>query len=453
MENYRRIFAIIVYPEKGSYLPTYCLASKLQSSGCRVIYFGTVDFENEIRSQGFEFITILEDSFGKDMSDPNPLPEGFRKRFKKHSRAHNVLGVQKFTESLIEEKMLKLLRECGVELILLSGLLPLLAPHFIQNGFSIMMLETEILGDSWKLPPPTSAYVFKNSNIKSILWCRILWVACFINHYRRRMSDYFVRAFLGTLPPKEIRNKIREYRSSRRFSWRFGYYGWRPILPEISFFPEIFDFPHANKGKKYLGHCIKLDRVEESFPWKEIPTTLEIVYVSLGTNAARYVGKTVPFLEKIMKLADSMPHLFFIISMGKGRSLDEFKLQPHNVLAVPHVPQLDVLKRASLMITNGGISTVKECILMKVPMIVVPCQCDQPGNAARVVYHGVGTTANVKRVSVRRLRQLVEHCMQSNEIEESLSRLSALFNYDQEFTETSRWILDFEPGVEGPRSL
>ena len=57
---------------------------------------------------------------------------------------------------------------------------------------------------------------------------------------------------------------------------------------------------------------------------------------------------------------------------------------PQNVLLMPKVPQLDVLKRASLFITHSGQNSTSESIHYGVPMVCIPVFGDQPSVAYRV---------------------------------------------------------------------
>lgn len=61
------------------------------------------------------------------------------------------------------------------------------------------------------------------------------------------------------------------------------------------------------------------------------------------------------------------------------------------------MPQSALLPHCDAMITHGGMNTVKECICAGVPMLVYPLNAhvEQPGNAARVVYHGLGLAGNL----------------------------------------------------------
>jgi MGT family glycosyltransferase len=63
---------------------------------------------------------------------------------------------------------------------------------------------------------------------------------------------------------------------------------------------------------------------------------------------------------------------------------------PANVLARRFVPQPEVLARAALFVTHGGMNSVNEAMHAGVPMLVVPQGADQPLVARRVVELGAG---------------------------------------------------------------
>lgn len=60
------------------------------------------------------------------------------------------------------------------------------------------------------------------------------------------------------------------------------------------------------------------------------------------------------------------------------------------------------------MINHGGLGTVKECVLSGVPMIAFPSTADQPGNAARIVYHQLGIMGNTTKVTPEEICSRVE---------------------------------------------
>ena len=76
------------------------------------------------------------------------------------------------------------------------------------------------------------------------------------------------------------------------------------------------------------------------------------------------------------------------------------------------LPQAEVLARASVCVTHGGLNTVLDALGAGVPVLALPIAFDQRGVAARVVHHGVGEAVRHDRASVSalrsRLRMLIE---------------------------------------------
>lgn len=85
-----------------------------------------------------------------------------------------------------------------------------------------------------------------------------------------------------------------------------------------------------------------------------------------------------------------------LVVMAYGAGGEEERLEglgapvPENFVAVPVVPQLDVLPLCSAFITHGGMGSVMESIAHGVPMVVVPVMGDQPKNARNVQRLGMG---------------------------------------------------------------
>ena len=72
---------------------------------------------------------------------------------------------------------------------------------------------------------------------------------------------------------------------------------------------------------------------------------------------------------------------------------------PANVLARRFVPQPEVLARAALFVTHGGMNSVNEAMYAGVPMLVVPQGADQPLVARRVVELGAGLSIRTRDVA------------------------------------------------------
>ena len=58
-----------------------------------------------------------------------------------------------------------------------------------------------------------------------------------------------------------------------------------------------------------------------------------------------------------------------IMSIGANVSRENLGAAPPNFMVYAHVPQLDILRRASAFLTHGGMNSVSESLYHGVPMV------------------------------------------------------------------------------------
>ena len=66
-----------------------------------------------------------------------------------------------------------------------------------------------------------------------------------------------------------------------------------------------------------------------------------------------------------------------VMSIGANVTKAALGTPPPNVVVRPHVPQLDVLRRASVFVSHGGMNSVSESLLHGVPLVCVPQMGEQ----------------------------------------------------------------------------
>ena len=441
--------AIIMLPERGGYYATFLLARALVRRGHRVVYYGTADFAEDVRRQGFEYVTMFQDEYGPGTLDLPPVPDGFFARLRFTKQLFRRMRPHRFLEATVSGEVERLLRSHAVDIILVDPLLRWLGAPLARAGFRVMSLSTELIGDGFSLPPTSSGFVPREGSVTSSIWCRVIWVAHLAQHYSKLLFRRVLSAvYSGDAPPLRLTYQLWKRSSGSGYPRFLSEYGIRHRFPEIVLCPRAFDFPsRAPVRRRYAGLTVEVDRQEVDFPWERLDRLRgAIVYVSLGTHAALYVGKTSRFLRTVLDVARQRTDLRFVLVLGVGRSVNDIGDVPENVVAVQFVPQIALLKRASVAVTNGGLGTIKECVLLRVPMIVVPCMYDQPGNAARVAFHGIGRRADIRKISARALGGLIDECRQSEAIKQALRRMSTAFASTTE-TEAA---LDFVLGHPGP---
>jgi MGT family glycosyltransferase len=176
-------------------------------------------------------------------------------------------------------------------------------------------------------------------------------------------------------------------------------------LAQITQLPEALEFKFVGEkpaGLHYTGpfvHAAQRPAVE--FPW-ELLKGGPIIYASMGTlqNGSEAIFKMIA--EACAGLDSQL-----VISLGGGLDPATLGKLAGSPLVVRFAPQLDILKRAALVITHAGLNTVLESLCEGVPLVAVPLGNDQPGVAARVKARGACVVVPRHKLNVVTLRQAV----------------------------------------------
>jgi UDP:flavonoid glycosyltransferase YjiC (YdhE family) len=196
---------------------------------------------------------------------------------------------------------------------------------------------------------------------------------------------------------------------------------------ELILCPQEFDFPDARRKKDsyYVEASIDLEREDAPFPWGRLAEDKPLVYCSFGSQNHLIEGSKQLF-QTILEAFKTRPELQLVLSAGSF-NVDEFPDPPANAILVKTAPQLEILKRASLMITHGGFNSVKECIYFGVPMILFSVIRDHPAIAARVGYHGLGVMGDMRKATVARIHALLDRVIKNSSFRSRAAALSKVF--------------------------
>jgi UDP:flavonoid glycosyltransferase YjiC (YdhE family) len=172
--------------------------------------------------------------------------------------------------------------------------------------------------------------------------------------------------------------------------------------------PREFEYDGfgAKAEHHYVEASIDLERKGRRFAWSKLRADKPLVYCALGMLSHHFEASR-NILRTVIQVAGHRRDLQMIVSIGTGFRKEDFAPVPTNVVIMEQPPQLEILKRASVMITHGGLGSIKECIYFGTPMIVLPLGRDEPENAARVVHHNLGLAADVKDISIELLDSLI----------------------------------------------
>ncbi len=184
---------------------------------------------------------------------------------------------------------------------------------------------------------------------------------------------------------------------------RDGEYG----LAHVAQQPAFFDYPrerlppHFHYSAPWHAHGRDSD-VPFSF---DLPDDRPLVYASLGTMQNRLKGVFAAILEGCSTLPVRV-----VLSLGRRDATWDGPVPP-NAVVVPFAPQLELLKRAAVVVTHAGLNTALETLAAGKPMLCLPVTNDQPGVASRVAWLGAGEVMAPKKATAERVRAAVQRLL------------------------------------------
>ncbi|PZG22023.1 macrolide family glycosyltransferase [Nonomuraea aridisoli] len=154
---------------------------------------------------------------------------------------------------------------------------------------------------------------------------------------------------------------------------------------------------------RFVGPSLGARPPDPTFPADRLGAP--VLYVSMGT-----VFEAGPRL--LRAFATALAPLAGTVVVSTGRT-DPAALGPlpDNVLARRFVPQPEVLSRAALFVTHGGMNSVNEALHAGVPMLVVPQGADQPLTARRIAELGAGLSIRAQDAAAEPVRALARRLL------------------------------------------
>lgn len=240
-----------------------------------------------------------------------------------------------------------------------------------------------------------------------------------MNHDGRLPPFYF-----GWQPAKGSFGRLRNRMAMQLLSWiatpiskllnaQRAEWGLKPFrgigdalspIAQVAQMPAILEFESASRPQHlyFTGPWVNAaQRPEIDFPWDRLDGR-PLVYASLGTLQNGFE----PVFRAIAQACSHLP-VQLVLSLGGGLSPEELGPLAGNPLVVSFAPQLEILKRAQVVITHAGVNTALEALSEGVPLVAIPLGNDQPGVAARVVACGAGVVVPRRKLNPARLRRAV----------------------------------------------
>ncbi len=301
--------------------------------------------------------------------------------------------------------------------------------HLLGHGLSPLILEYHVAPRRRPGLPPPNASRLPGDGASDRLRSALEWRALLL---RRRL-----RLWWGALrsgwhdEPSAWRRIARRAclpwgRTVRTDHWPLLTY---PQLPHLYLNAGALQFPGHQEDPAYVGPMVQRTRADTTQAH-----ALAAVRDYLAQRdrsrplVACLVGSILSLPAFLRRVRDAAEGADFDLLIAHGTRLpaDELQPLPANVYAAPYVPQLDVLDHADALICHGGIGTLNEAVLAQVPMLVCSAgNMDEHGNAARVVYHGLGLRLDLRRATPAALRAATERLLRESSYREAVERMAA----------------------------
>lgn len=181
-------------------------------------------------------------------------------------------------------------------------------------------------------------------------------------------------------------------------------------------YSEAFDDSYL-----FIGPSVTTRAEPAEFPWEKLDGK-PIIYMALGT-----IFNDRPDVYKNCIEAFRYSDKQVVLSIGNKVNLEELGALPENFIVRSFVPQLEILKQASVFITHGGANSINEGLCCEVPMVVVPQAFDQFMGAIMVEEAGAGIYLRNSRAEACELKEAVRRVLDEKTYKDNCRRIKESF--------------------------
>lgn len=370
--------------ESGHIIASFKFANTLKKSGYNVWFVGLNDSRELIESNGFEFYDMF-DGIQFDKKSDN--------------------WVQQYYTCLFEAESEDVISKLNPRLI-------------ITNKF--LIIETIVF-----------YHKYKNAKL-IVLFTHLLWLN---NSHTLEGICLGKISKLSARPLKALTSFAK--RHNVPFSSLLDFVKPLKSIPKFILCSKALEIDRKDIKSQniiYLGPGIMKDSGNNQF-FKEnnIPEEKKIIYASVGSDARRFPRRSQHFFNLIiecMKLSSfSEYHLILTVSSD----IDKWELHPNdNVSIFNWVPQQTILNKAAIVVTHGGLNTVRESIFYGVPMVTLPLGRDHFDNARRVAYHNLGVKNDIDNISVESLSNNILEVLNDKDIDRKIKKMCRFFKEEND---------------------
>ena len=395
------------------------LLTRLRAQGHDVVSAGPEANQPVMAAAGIRFSTLPDYPLGgpriaRPRSLQERLPAGRRARLREGLKALGVAGLP------------GLLGAIRPDLVLIDFEMHAHIMTTRALGYRVALFTAICAGLPGLRAPPNHTTIVPGTRMRgSQLGVAAAWLGFWIEKHRRRLGERL--RYAGA----DYASILLEHARTVGFDSRLELTPWRwqiPFsyrrLPLLLFHARDFDLPAPTSERvRYVGPMVAQTRlatpqlrarfdgmIAELTARRADPST-KLIYVAFGTIKAPRAA----FMARLWETIRRNPDWVFVVVTGRPDAIEIPKNAGDNLRIIECAPQPDILRIVDAAIVHAGSNTIVECIEAGVPMLSYPFSTnDQKGNAARILYHGLGIVGRMSDLSEKIERDLHQVVNDSN---------------------------------------
>ncbi|MFD0268068.1 glycosyltransferase [Streptomyces sp. NPDC127106] len=174
---------------------------------------------------------------------------------------------------------------------------------------------------------------------------------------------------------------------------------------------------------RWVGPSLAARPRPAAFPWNRLDPGRALVLVTLGTANAGVGGRFLT--EAASAVRARAGRVQAVVADPEG--VLGVRTDDPDVIALPRIPQLDLLERAAAVVCHAGHNTVCEALWYGVPLVVAPIRDDQPVIAAQVADAGAGVRIRFGRAGAAAIGAALDTVLGEPHARAAAAKVSAAF--------------------------
>ncbi|KIO77851.1 hypothetical protein TH53_06860 [Pedobacter lusitanus] len=333
----------------------------------------------------------------------------------------------------------KIMADYHPDLIVFDPFLLHYWPAFKLEGVDAVSVSTKPLFTKDRLVPPYTSPLIPEDTITGRFLVQLEWCKNHIKYLRYRLRCVINELIYGE-SHRSLMHAIAKhsgYNLSEDWFTRPLFYDMRlKSVPELVLHAAEMDFPRSGSlasAGSFIGPCTDLPPfiMPDHLPAGDGP----LIWINLGTVAKQRKGLTLHYYRALIEAVYEISGCRAVIATADKSITRELSVYSDKysdrILVKTWTVRASYLHIADLVVTHGGSNSVKEAVLAGKPMLAIPHSADQPGMAARIVFHGLGKIC--LQPNKKNLKKVLLELLENDCYKKSVSEMRSTFlRYDDE---------------------